>query len=209
MPRVSLVDFEGAGNKGLWISGPRERTPATHMRRLSAINALREREIRTRNGTTLVLPAVAAAHSASRFDDTRFQGAGTTLFRSGISIDTGYDGTPLDFVVAEPRAGTDDEFLFVCAGGKLTKVDSAGAVTKWGIDKPTAGVWGDGPGGNNERSDGVTVIPPQEAEINDAASTDGWTSSSGILSVQTDAPTPSGNNIRTNTGNDEEGTEES
>lgn len=195
MARVSLLDFEGSENKGLWISGPRERTPATHMRRLAALNAIRERELRTRNGSVLVLPAVALAHSLTRFDDVRFQAAGGTLFRNGVSIDTGYDGTPLDFVVAEPRGGTDAEFLFVCGGGKLTKVDSTGTVTQWGIANPTVGPWGDGPGGDNERSDATIVNPPQDKDIDAADTADGWTSSAGIITVKIDAPTPTGNNL--------------
>lgn len=177
---------------------------------MTALNAIRERELRTRNGTVLDT-TVAAAHSVTRYDDIRFQAATTLLFRAGVQIDAGYDGTPLDLIVAEPRAGTDAEFLFTCGGGKLTKVDNTGAVTQWGISPPTTGVWGDGPGGNNERDDGTVVNPPQEKDINDVATTDGWTSTTGILQVRTDAPTPTGNNLEFGTGesDDEGGTEES
>lgn len=141
MARVNLTNFRNENHKGLWVMGPRERTPGTHMRRLRAIHSIRDRELRSRNGTT-VDATIAAAHSLTRFNDIRFQGATTILYRAGISIDTGYDGSPLEFDVSEPKSGVAAEYLFVSGGGKLRKVDTSGSVTQWGIDPPDDGNWG-------------------------------------------------------------------
>lgn len=165
MARVNLLNFEGDKHKGLWLMGPRERTPSTHLRRLTGVHSLRERELRSRNGTTVDV-AIAAAHSLTRFDDVRFQGATTVLYRAGISIDTGYDGTPLEFDVSEPKSGTAAEYLFVSGGGKLTKVDTAGTVTQWGIDPPDAGDWGTTVGGSGTgESDSETSVTAAQTTV--------------------------------------------
>ena len=174
MPRVSLVNFSENSHRGLWVNGPREHTPKGFWRRLEGVHSIRERLLRSRDGTT-VDAAIAAAHSLSRFNDVRFQGATTVLYRNGISISTGFDGTPLDMVVSEPRAGTDDEYLFVCSGGKLEKVDLTGTVTQWGIDPPSDANWGTGPGGNEEEDDDVTVTDPQTRDLCPTTTTAGWT----------------------------------
>lgn len=174
MPRISLVNFSEGSHRGLWINGPRERTPQGHWRRLLAVHSIRDRELRTRDGTTIDV-AIAAAHSLHRFNDVRFQAATTVLYRAGVSVSTGHDGTPLDMVVSEPRSGTDDEYLFVCGGGKVEKVDTTGAVTQWGIDPPSDVNWGVGPGGNDEEEDDVAVTGPQIRDLCPTNSTSGWT----------------------------------
>lgn len=158
MARINLLGFKGDKHKGLWISGPRERTPETHLRRLTGIHSLRERELRSRNGTT-VDETIAAAHSLIRFNDIRYQAATTILYKAGVSVSTGYDGTPLEFDVSEPRSGTAAEYLFVSGGGKLEKIDTAGTVTQWGIDRPDAGNWGTtvGDAGTGEDDNEITV----------------------------------------------------
>lgn len=178
MPRFQLMLFSEDKNKGLWVNGPRENTPKNFWRRQTGSHAIRERELRSRDGTT-VDTTVPIAHSLSRFDDLRFQAAGTSLFRSGVSISTGLDGTPLDLIVSEPRTGTDAEYLFHCGGGRLEKVDSAGVVTQWGIDPPAGGNWGTSPGGTGEDDTETIVIDPQEKTIVDTttltpAGTGGW-----------------------------------
>lgn len=178
MPRYQLVGFDEDKNMGLWINGSRETTPKNFWRRQTGSHAIRERELRSRDGT-VIDTTVAAAHSLGRFDDVRFQGAGTSLFRAAVSISTGYDGTPLDLIVSEPRTGTDAEYLFVAGGGKLEKVEDTGTVSQWGIDPPTGGNWGIAPG-IGEDDDEVVVIGPQETIIADtttldpAGSFDGW-----------------------------------
>lgn len=186
MARVNLMDFGENKHQGLWISGPRERTPATHMRRLTGVNQLRERELRTRYGTT-VDAAIVAAHSLANFNNVRFQGATTILFRAGISISTGFDGTPLEFEVSAPRTGTLAEFLFVTGGGKLEKVDTAGAVTQWGIDPPDDGNWGSAVSdvGTGEGNQETTVADPQERTLGDTTTTSGWFGTPSIF-ISTD-----------------------
>lgn len=174
MPRISLVNFGEDSHKGLWINGPREHTPQGFWRRLRGVHSLRERVLRTRDGTT-VDATIAAAHSLSRFNDVRFQAATTVVYRNGVSISTGHDGSPIDMVVSEPRAGTDAEYLFLCGGGKVEKVDTSGAVTQWGIDAPSDATWGTAPGGNDEDEVAVTVNDPQEKTLASATSTSGWT----------------------------------
>ena len=198
MPRVSLLDFDADKHRGLWIAGPRERTPRTHMRRLTAIHSIRERLLRTRDGSVTDV-AVANAHSLARFDDVRFQGDGVNLRRAGVIIDSGQDGTPLEFEVSEPRTGTDAEYLFVAGGGSLIKVDTAGVVTQWGIDPPTGTDWNITVG-TGEDSDQVTVADPQEKQIVDSTVVTNWTASDadGTLVgtiVTEDVLTPSGSAV--------------
>lgn len=172
MARVNLLNFNDRPHKGLYIAGSRERTPPSHMRRLTAVHAIRERILRTRNGTE-VDATIAAAHSLGRMNDVRFQGATTVLYRNGVSIDTAYDGTPLEFEASNPRTGTAAEYLFVSGGGKLRKVDTTGTVTQWGIDPPSGGNW-DAAGGTGETEEETTVIDPQETTIALTNSTSGW-----------------------------------
>lgn len=202
MARVSLLDFSGEKHKGLWISGPRERTPRTHMRRLTAVHAIRERLLRTRNGSTTDV-AVASVHSLTRFDDVRFQGDGVNLRRAGAIINSGQDGTPLEFEVSEPETATAAEFLFVAGGGALIKVDTTGAVTNWGIDPPAGTDWNITVG-TGEVTDEVTVIDPQERDIASTVVTTGWlgsfTNANGTTTAiavldTSEIPTPSGSAV--------------
>ena len=194
MARFSLVLFNEDKNKGLWINGPRENTPRNFWRRQTGSHAIRERLLRSRDGTTID-STVAAAHSLSRFDDVRFQAAGTDLFRAGVSISTGLDGTPLDLIVSEPRTGTDDEYLFHCGGGRLEKVDSTGVVTQWGIDPPSAGNWAVSPGGTGEDDTETTVVDPQEKTIADTTTIVGWQGNPPPFLRTTDVISPSGSAI--------------
>lgn len=178
MPRISLIPLKEK-SKGLWMTGPREHTGPDYMRRNRAVHLLRERVIRSRTGTTADA-AVAAAHSLHKFNDVRFQGGGTILYRNGVVADTGYDGTRLTMQTSEPRTGTDLEYLFISGGGKLRKVDTSGTVTQWGIDPPTAGNWGASIGGNEETDTAVTVFDPQESTIASTASTSNWIALGGV-----------------------------
>lgn len=194
MARVSLIPLKQK-NKGLWISGPREKTGIDYLRRNRGINLLRETELRSRNGTTADA-SISAAHSLTKFNDVRYQGATTILYKAGSSIDTGYDGTSLEFAASEPRTGTDAEYLFVSGGGKLRKVDTSGTVTQWGISPPSSGNWGTSVGGNEESEDSITVFDPQEKTIAVTNSTANWTigfqRKPGSLRVVTGQINPSG-----------------
>lgn len=172
MPKISLMPLQEK-SKGLWMTGPREQTPVNYMRRNEGVHLLRERVIRSRTGTTADAN-VNAAHSLHKFSTIRYQGATTILYRAGVSIDTGYNGTPLEFQVSSPRTGTDLQYLFVSGGGKLRKVTTAGVVSQWGISPPAAGNWGASIGGSEEAVTEVTVVDPQEKTLIDTTSTDNW-----------------------------------
>ena len=172
MPRISLIPLNEK-NRGLWITGPREHTDPNYLRRNQGVHLLRERVIRSRTGTTADA-LIAAAHSLHKFNDVRFQGASTILYRNGIMLDTGYDGTRLTMQTSEPKTGTDLEYLFVSGGGKLRKVDTSGTVTQWGIDAPAAGIWGASIGGSEENTNAVTVFDPQETTVAATTSTSNW-----------------------------------
>lgn len=128
---------------GLWITGSPEFMPKGKLRRAKGLHRLRTSTLRSRWGSTLLYSL--DAHSLFRFNDVRFQGAGTVLYRAGTSVLTGLDGTRLSFVKMPPTVDTDlsaiaiADHLFVTGGGLLRKVDSAGAVTNWGIAAPPNG----------------------------------------------------------------------
>lgn len=172
MPKISLIPLQEK-SKGLWMTGPREQTPANYMRRNRGVHLLRERVIRSRTGTTAD-ETIAAAHSLHKFNDIRYQGATTVLYKAGVSLDTGYNGTPLEFQVSSPRTGTDAQYLFVSGGGKLRKVETDGTVTQWGISPPSTGDWGASVGGNEETDTEVTVFDPQETTIASTTSLTDW-----------------------------------
>lgn len=167
MPRIPVFDFQDK-DLGLFIAGPRDRTPARTLRRARGISSLSQRWIESRNGSVGDV-AIAAAHSLHAFFPNSFQAEGTTLYRNGSSILTGLDGTPLFFEVSEPRSGTAARYLFVSGGGSLHKVDESGNVTNWGIAAPSSGPWAD-PG---DQDSDATVTDPQEDQI-DSMAPSGW-----------------------------------
>lgn len=128
---------------GLWLTGAKEALPRGYLRRAKGVHHLRTTSLRSRWGSTKLFDLTA--HSLYRFNDVRFQGVGTVLHRDGSSILTGLDGNRLAFVAMPPTTETEvDETaladsLFVAGGGLMRKVDTAGAVTNWGIVKPPDG----------------------------------------------------------------------
>lgn len=147
MARIKLLKITKA-DLGLWISGAREATPAGFFRRLKGTHNVGTNTIRSRNGSSLV--TALASHSLHRFDDVRFQGSGSALYRNGVSIKSGLSSSSLRFLRMPPQVGLRD-YLFVVDGSSTPfKVDSAGAVTNWGIAPPADGITtllGGGPGG--------------------------------------------------------------
>lgn len=197
MPRISLLPLKEK-SKGLWMTGPREQTPPDYMRRNRGVHLLRERVIRSRTGSTADA-SIAAAHSLHKFNSIRYQGATTVLYKAGVSLDTGYNGTPLEFQVSSPLTGTNAQYLFVSGGGKLRKVDTSGTVTQWGISPPSSGNWGASIGGTEENTNAVTVVDPQEKTLAPTTSTSNWiafgTTPSGSFTVETGQQNPSGSMI--------------
>lgn len=141
MPPITLRDF----SKGLWIEGPDDGMPEGTLRRAKGVHPSTRGNIRSRDGSTLLYSL--NAHSLARFDDVRYQGAGTIFYRDGVSIKTGLASNRLTFVAIPPTQGVVDS-LFVAGGGSLFKVDTAGNVTNVGIAIPadptvTVGIAGD------------------------------------------------------------------
>ena len=142
MSRVKLYDSEQLFS-GLWLTGSPESMPKGGLRRTKGLHRLRTTTLRSRWGSTLIHSL--NAHSLFRFNDVRFQGVGTILYRAGVSILTGLNGTRLSFVKMPPTVDVDltvtpiADYLFVTGGGLARKVDSAGAVTNWGITAPPNG----------------------------------------------------------------------
>jgi len=140
---IKLFDPSNAFG-GLWLSGAKDKIPPGALRRVRGIHKFYSNSLRSRQGSTLV--TALNAHSLFRFGDVRFQGATTILYRAGSSILTGLDGNRLSFMRMPPslQANIADtpvgDSLFVAGGGLMRKVDSAGAVTNWGIVRPSTGV---------------------------------------------------------------------
>ena len=128
---------------GLYVPGDTDTIPDGALKRNRGLDATPTGTWRSRNGSTTLYEL--NAHSLYRFGDVRFQGAGTVLYRNGISIITGLNGQRLSFVRMPPTAGKVD-YLFVAGGGLPRKIDSSGNVTQWGITKPTYGSFAAGLG---------------------------------------------------------------
>lgn len=127
--RASWNDF----TKGLWTVGGKEHTMTGFLRRAKGIHAIRTPHLQSRDGSTLLF--ALDAHSLTRFDDTRIQGSGTALYRDGISVYTGLDGSRLRFVSMPAQTGLNDH-LFIIGGGAALKMDEGGSVTTWGLTNP-------------------------------------------------------------------------
>jgi len=125
MTRQRIFDFQ-ENHKGLWINGPRDRTPDAALRRARGVHSVRERQLRSRDGSVSDA-GIAATHSLFKFNGLRFQAAAATLYRDAIAISTVFDGTPLKFISSETRSGSVRLYLFVAGGGILKKVDRSEA----------------------------------------------------------------------------------
>lgn len=120
-------------NGGLWIAGGKEQTPKGSMRRNRGINRIKTTSLKSRFGATLLY--ALTAHSLFRYNDVRFQGVSTALYRAGVSIYSGLNGNRLAFMAMPPQAALFD-YLFLAGGGALQKVDTSGNVSNWGIVRP-------------------------------------------------------------------------
>jgi hypothetical protein len=130
MSRLRFRNFAG----GLWLPGPREELPEGTVRRGRGLHKTQTSSARSRSGSTLLFPL--DAHSLSRFVISRFQGVGTDFYRDGALIRSSLSGNRLTFLRMPPTVGKDD-YLYVAGGSNPGfKVDSAGAVTNWGIAAP-------------------------------------------------------------------------
>lgn len=125
-------------DRGLWLAGGPDTVPDGHTRYSHGTNGTPTGSLRSRPGLTKLYDL--AAHSLFRFGDVRFQAAGTTLYRNGVSIDTLPSASRLIFVRMPPTSGKPDYLFAVSSGGNYQKkIDSSGNVTKWGIAAPPDG----------------------------------------------------------------------
>ncbi len=177
MPTKLVKLFDPAAPfAGLWLTGGKDKVPSGALRRARGIHKFYSNSLRSRQGSTLI--TALDAHSLYRFGDVRFQGSGTILSRAGSSILTGLDGNRLSFLRMPPSlqstlaATPVADSLFVTGGGLVRKIDSAGAVTNWGIAIPSTGV--------TAASDAVNT---RTIDLMETAA--GWSSSGATLSDET------------------------
>jgi hypothetical protein len=147
--RVSLIAFAGTNPLtqkyertllGLTVTGPASGDAPMFMRRTRGLHEACLNELRPAPGRTPLfpLPTTASIHTITRFNDVRYFGAGTILFREGAALLTGLNGQRLT-LTRMPPGNTQPDQLFVAGGGKGRKIDIADIVTNWGIDPPADG----------------------------------------------------------------------
>lgn len=128
---IHLQEF----TRGLWLASPEDQMPQGTMRRARGIHPLATGAFRSRNGSLLLHSL--DAHSLFYFGDVWYSGVTTSIYRAAVEIVTGQDGERLSFMRMPPTAGIVD-YLFVCGGAALWKIDSSGNETPWGIDIPAS-----------------------------------------------------------------------
>ena len=126
-------------DKGLFVSPAADQLPEGALRRARGVAAVRTGSIKSRFGSTQVLTAPATVHTVFRFGDVRFAGVGGLLQRNGVTILTGLTSSPFRFARMPPTTGITD-YLFLANGGLARKINTAGAVTTWGIAAPTTAI---------------------------------------------------------------------
>ncbi len=132
--RVTFADFDSR----LWVSGGREQIPVTGLRRARSVAPELTRSVRSRWGM-LGLYNVNAI-SVFRYQGDRYAYDGLSLYKNGVIIAGGFDGTRLTFNTMPPQIGLPD-YLFILGGGKTPfKIAPDGTITNWGIVAPNDGM---------------------------------------------------------------------
>ena len=170
MPTIKLYD-PAQPYLGLWVHGGVDAPPSGAFRRLSAVERLPRRSLRSRNGSTAV--ASQDAHSVVRYNDNRYAGVTTTFKRLDTEADikTGLNGNRLHFGKMAPSAGK-VAYLYAANGGSLFKVFTDHTVTSWGITAP---------------ADGFTAALASEktTQIDSCDNSGTWTGSNATLATET------------------------
>jgi len=128
-------------DKGLFVVGARDAVPDGSLRRAGGVNPIRTGSARSRWGsivsfTSLPATSCIAFGPNGSTDQHYFGDAAGNLYYGNHIIDTGYSrNTQFSFVKAPPQL-QDQDYLLLSNRGKLTKVDSSGNVTNWGIAPP-------------------------------------------------------------------------
>lgn len=133
--RQALLDL--SNTQGLTLTGPATGTPPSQLRRARGLHETCFQELRPAPGNTSLF-SQSAIHSITRFNDVRYFAAGTVLYRAGVSLITGLNGSPLT-LTRIPPGNTQPDQLFLAGGGVTRKIDTAGTVRAWGIDPPPNG----------------------------------------------------------------------
>lgn len=136
--RQALLDLSKP--MGLSVSGPTTGIAPTFLVRARGLHELCEHEYRLAPLDAVVLTR-SGIHSITRFNDLRYVGAGTDVYRNGVSIFTNATSDVLTFQRIPP-GNTQPDQLFWSGGGRTRKSTSAGVVTNWGIDAPPNGFTG-------------------------------------------------------------------
>ena len=120
----------------LWLAGGRDGMPQGTLRRCVGAAPELTGSLLSRWGSVNLWPI--SAISVYQWNGSRYAYNGTSLYKDGLILVTGFTGGRLTFVSAPPQLGLQD-YLFVLGGGKLFKIDPSGNVTNWGITPPPNG----------------------------------------------------------------------
>lgn len=128
--RISFSDF----NRRLILSGGREQTGPGALRRASGVAPEGTTSVMSRWGSQS-LYAIDAIQ-CYYWNSHRYQYDGAILYKDGVSVKTGFDGTRLTFVSMPPQEGLQD-YLFILGGGLTPfKIAPDGSFSNWGIVAP-------------------------------------------------------------------------
>jgi hypothetical protein len=140
-------------NGGLDLSSPADAIGMNFLRRAVNLvndedNVLVKRKGMSKVNATSISPGLGV-HSQAIRSPTRYQAAGTAIYREFTQISTGYSGKMVGAVNAKPIRA-DRVFTFFADSNKMEKDDGT-TVTKWGISPPGTALTaaGGGPGNVN------------------------------------------------------------
>ncbi len=129
--RISFTNF----SRRLTLSGGREQGGPAMLRRASGVDATVTPSIWSRWGSILLYPDIDAIQ-LYYWNGDRYAYDGAKLYRNGVSIVSGFNGTKLSFNSAPPQPGLSD-YLFILGGGVTPfKIDPSGGISNWGIVAP-------------------------------------------------------------------------
>jgi hypothetical protein len=117
------------------LAGGREQTGPAALRRATGVAPINTTSVLSRWGSTLLFPGITATQ-LYYWHGSRYAYDGSYLYRDGVIIESGFNGTRLSFNSMPPQGGLDD-YLFILGGGKAPfKIAPNGTVTNWGIQAP-------------------------------------------------------------------------
>lgn len=129
--RVNFGNF----NSRLHLAGGREQGPPGALRRAKGVAPEITNSVLSRWGSQQLYNINAI--QLYFWNGDRYQYDGTALYKNGVSIKTGFDGTYLVFNSYPPQAGLQD-YLFILGGGVTPfKIAPDGTIQNWGIQPPS------------------------------------------------------------------------